>query len=227
MKTILCYGASNVWGFIPGSWNVEKGLAARYAKNERWTGVLQKELGNEYDIIEEGLNGRTTMFDDTVAAKPYRNGLTQLPVCLEAHYPINLVIFMLGTNDTKIQYSSSVEKITTGMRKLVHVVKESNKGPDGVAPEILVIAPQPIVKTAGLSDQFNDGSIQQSILLTQSYQKMAQEEGCSFLDISHIKSSLVDGIHLEVSGHREIGLIVAQLIKLKNLAPRTGLEPVT
>lgn len=214
MKTILCYGASNIWGFVPGSWNVEKGLAARYAKSERWTGILQKELGNNYDVIEEGLNGRTTMFDDAVAAKPYRNGLTQLPICLEAHYPIDLVIFMLGTNDTKIQYSPSVEKITTGMRKLVRVVKESDKGPGGVAPKILVIAPQPIVKIAGLSDQFNADSIQQSILLAQSYQKMAEDEGCGFLDISHIKSSLVDGIHLEVSGHREIAWLIKSVVEI-------------
>lgn len=213
MKTILCYGASNVWGFVPGTYDLKTGLAKRYPKNQRWTGILQKELSDEYDIIEEGLNGRTTIFDDTVAAKPYRNGLTQLPICLEAHYPIDLVIFMLGTNDTKIQYAQSAQQITEGMRKLVKMVKESNKGPNGNFPKILIIAPQPTIKTKELSNQFNEYSIQQSLLLTQEYKKMAAEEDCGFLDISHIQSSSIDGIHLEVSEHRLIGLAVANEVK--------------
>jgi len=40
MKTILCYGDSNVWGNIPGSYNPETGLSQRFPKNKRWTGIL-------------------------------------------------------------------------------------------------------------------------------------------------------------------------------------------
>ena len=53
-----------------------------------------------------------------------------LPHCLEMHYPINLVIFMLGTNDTRIDYgfNASVEDITNGMRALIHIAKQSHYG---------------------------------------------------------------------------------------------------
>src|ERR1700761_1843171 len=110
-KNILSYGASNTWGFIPGSYDLATQLALRYLPHERWSGVLQQELGPDYHIIEEGLNGRTTLFDDIENNKPYRNGLSQLTVTLESHYPLDLIIFMLGTNDTKIQFQQSAEQI--------------------------------------------------------------------------------------------------------------------
>ena len=49
MKTIVCYGDSNTWGYIPGS------AEERYPYDIRWTGVLQRLLGAEYHVIEEGL----------------------------------------------------------------------------------------------------------------------------------------------------------------------------
>src|SRR6185312_15728191 len=123
MKTILCYGDSNLRGFIPGTFDEKTGLSARYAKNKRWTGVLQNKLGDKYDVIEEGLNGRTTNLDEIIPGRPFRNGLALLPACLESHYPIDLVIFMLGTNDTKVQFNRTAEEIAEGMRELVKVIK--------------------------------------------------------------------------------------------------------
>lgn len=65
-KTILCYGSSSVWGFIPGTWDIKTNLVKRYPKNQRWTGILQNTLGSNFNIIEEGFNGRTTAFDDPI-----------------------------------------------------------------------------------------------------------------------------------------------------------------
>lgn len=113
-KTILSYGASNTWGFIPGSFDLVTGLAMRYSPHERWTGIVWQELGTDYFIIEQDLNGRTTIHDDIQNGKPYRNGLTQLTVTLESHYPIDLIIFMLGTNDTKLQFNQTAQQIAEG-----------------------------------------------------------------------------------------------------------------
>src|SRR6185437_534440 len=129
MKTILCFGDSNVRGVIPEPISNRMGLTKRYIKPKRWTGILQKNLGSNYDVIEEGIGGRTTMFEEILPGRPYRNGLTQLPACLESFYPIDLVILMLGTNDVKIQYNVSVEEITHGMQQLMRLIKNSNKGP--------------------------------------------------------------------------------------------------
>ncbi len=95
IKTILCYGDSNTWGYIPAT-------AGRYPPDVRWPGVMRKLLGEKYNVIEEGLNGRTTVWEDPY--KPGRNGLELLIPILDSHNPIDLVVVMLGTNDLKHFY---------------------------------------------------------------------------------------------------------------------------
>ena len=90
MKTILCFGDSNTWGYNP-----ENGQ--RFGPEERWTGILRNSLGEDYRVIEEGLNGRTTLWDDPIAG--FKNGLDYLMPCLESHMPFDLITIMLGTND--------------------------------------------------------------------------------------------------------------------------------
>lgn len=198
MKTILCYGDSNLRGFVPGTFNSETGLSKRFPKHQRWTGILQDLLGNQYDVIEEGLNGRTTNLDE-INGRPYRNGLKHLPMMLESHFPIDLVIFLLGTNDTKIQFERSAEEIAAGLKDLIHVVKSSNKGPQGRPPKILVIAPPPMLETPTTNDFHLDiRSIQTSIDLPAAYKKLCKQEGYEFLDASLIiKTSEADGVHID------------------------------
>jgi lysophospholipase L1-like esterase len=57
MKTVLCYGDSNTWGYNPSTED-------RYPLAERWVSVLALALGPEYLVIPEGLNGRTTVWPD-------------------------------------------------------------------------------------------------------------------------------------------------------------------
>lgn len=109
MKNILCFGDSFVWGFNPKD-------RSRFSYEERWTGILQGLLGRAYHIIEEGLNSRTTAFDDFFT--PYRamgTGADILPMMLDAHYPIDLVALMLGTNDFQEHREMSVRKSAKGM----------------------------------------------------------------------------------------------------------------
>ena len=56
-KRILCFGDSNTWGYVPAT-------GKRYPVGVRWTSLLQEKLGDGYEIIEEGLNSRTTDIDD-------------------------------------------------------------------------------------------------------------------------------------------------------------------
>lgn len=213
MKNILCYGTSNVWGFIPGSLNMDTFLGKRYDENTRWPCLLQKHLGDQFHVIEEGLNGRTTQYDDDVAGKPYRNGLATLPMILEAHHPLDLVIFFIGTNDQKIQFNQSNEAIAQGMRLLVEGVLKSNRGINAQAPKVLLIAPQPIKSTAS-PDYFDDSSIQKSRKIAAHYQDIANELGCEFLNAGkYIQSSPIDGIHLDENGHGEIARVISEKVK--------------
>lgn len=215
MKTILCFGDSNVWGNIPGAFDQNTGLSGRYTPDKRWTGVLQKTLGENCKVIEEGINGRTTTLDELVPGRPYKNGLTQLPVCLETHYPIDLVVFWLGSNDTKIQFNRSAKDIMEGMRQLIKLVKACNKGPIAIAPKILLCAPQPIIKTPNLHPQLDDSSIEKSQHIGELYQQLATEEACDFLDAASIvTSSLLDGVHLDETQCVLLGKAVAAKAKL-------------
>ncbi len=209
-KTILCYGDSNLRGFIPGSFNKNTGLSARFGRDKRWTGILQTLLGSDYYVIEEGINGRTTTRDEIYPGRPHRNGLGALLMCLESHYPIDLIIFMLGTNDVKLQFNHSSEEIVEGMRRLVRVAKSSNIGTE----KILIIAPQPIVKIADLHPQFDDIAIEKSKALAPLYQRLAEEESCGYLDAAQfLTSSRLDGVHIEEQDMPLLAAAVAEKVK--------------
>lgn len=214
MKTILCYGDSNVWGNIPGSYNMESGLSKRYSKDVRWTGVLQKELGNQYEVITEGMNARTTNLDELLPGRLFKNGLSSLPLFLDAHYPIDLIILWLGTNDTKVQFNRSAEEIKEGLRQLITVIQSSDKGPNNHSPHILIVAPQPIADTPNLNPIVDKASIEKSHQLASLYKTLAQEEQCSFFDAGlYVTSSHADGFHLEEKEQRIIGEVMAMRVK--------------
>lgn len=214
MKTILCFGDSNVWGSIPGGFDQKTGLSKRFKKDKRWTGVLQNELGYSYDVVTEGISARTTNLDEVTPGRPYKNGLLQLPICLESHYPIDLVIFWIGTNDAKIQYHRSPIQIAEGMRELIHTVVESNKGPLAKAPKILLVAPQPAISVTDMNPQVDNESIQKTCQLGFLYQKLAIDERCDFLDAGqYVSSSVIDGVHLDESEQIKLGKIVAEKIR--------------
>jgi lysophospholipase L1-like esterase len=158
---ILCYGDSNTWGNIAGSRNAKLMLAKRFDRSVRWTGILQKLLGDNFYVIEAGLNGRNTSMDETRFNRPSRNGLATFPLILEMHYPLDLVILMLGTNDAIIDFNATPEQSTLAIQKMIHYVKNSHFGNDFCAPQILLMSPAPIrrVNSNEFNSFFDDASI--------------------------------------------------------------------
>jgi len=204
MKTIVCYGDSNTWGYDPHTRD-------RMPRQARWTGVLAKELGSGYQVIEEGLNGRTTVWDDPIEG--YKNGKEYLIPCLESHRPVDLIIIMLGTNDLKTRFSLSAYDIAEGAGVLVDVVKKSAAGIAGAAPQVLLIAPAPVAALTEFAEMFEDAPAR-SRRLAEHYRRVAQERGCHFLDAGQvIVCSDVDGIHLEPSEHTKLGRAVAAAVR--------------
>lgn len=207
MKTILCYGDSNTWGYNPAT-------GERYSRDERWPGVLRQELGEGYEIIEEGLCGRTTVWDDPIEG--YKSGKEYLIPCLETHKPIDLVVIMLGTNDLKRRFSLSALDIANGAGVLVDIVLKSSAGPDEGAPKVLLLAPPPIARLAGteFEEMFEENAEPRSGKFSEHYRRVAEEYGCEFLDTSEVVlSSDIDAIHFEPSEHRKLGQAVAAAVK--------------
>jgi lysophospholipase L1-like esterase len=202
-KRVLCYGDSNTWGYIP----VE---AKRYDWEKRWPGVLQELLGTGYRIIEEGLNGRTTVLDDPFQAG--RNGHGYLLPCLESHKPLDLVVIMLGTNDMKHRYGLSPAEITRGMKVLVDSVQRSEAGRGATAPQLLILSPPGVGKFTDFTDMFA-GAEEKSGKLGALYRELAAESGCAFINIgAEVKAGDRDGIHLEAEQHKNIAKMVARWI---------------
>lgn len=204
MKTILCYGDSNTWGFNAITQD-------RYPLAERWTGVLAQLLGAAYRVVEEGLNGRTTVWDDPIEG--YKNGREYLIPCLESHRPIDLVILMLGTNDLKKRFSVSAYDIAQSAGVLVDTIQKSAAGPGGSAPRVLLISPPVVGKLTEFADMF-EGAEAKSLKLAEYYSRTAELFRCDFLNAAEvIVSSDLDGIHLEADQHLKLGKAVAAKTK--------------
>ena len=203
MKTILCYGDSNTWGYDPAA-------QTRFPRDVRWPGILRKTLGDEYLVIEEGLNGRTTVWDDPIELD--KNGATYLRPCIQTHKPLDLVIIMLGTNDLKTRFSVNAYEIASGAGVLVDIVKKSETGIDAGVPEILLIAPPPAVPYP--DTEIFVGAPEKSSGFSKQYRRVANEKHVHFLDGGeHAESSQLDGIHLEADMHKKLGLVVATKIR--------------
>lgn len=208
MKTILCYGDSLTWGYDPVT-------GKRISRNKRWSGVLKDNLGSNYHIIEEGLNGRTTVWDDPLHGG-YKNGMKYLIPCLASHRPIDLVILFLGTNDLKARFSLTAAEITHGIRVLTDIILKSESGPLEKSPKLLLIAP-PVIKNipeiSRFSEEFEEGKLK-SLKLGKYYSEVAAEYSCYFLDASKVVvASDIDGIHLDVDEHIKLGHAVADKVK--------------
>lgn len=193
MRQILCYGDSNTWGLIPGTID-------RYEWNIRWTGLLQEKLKEHgFRVIEEGLCGRTTVFQDALRAG--RRGSDLLPVLLESHRPVEAVILMLGTNDCKTVYRASAEVIGMGIGYLLNQIRRT-------APEAKILLVSPIhlgdrVWEEGFDPEFDKDSVEVSRKLKAVYQKIAGKYGVEFLAASDCAvPSPVDREHLDEEGHR-------------------------
>jgi lysophospholipase L1-like esterase len=206
MKTILCYGDSNTWGYDPAT-------EARFPFDVRWTGQLRTDLGLGYWVIEEGLNGRTTVLDDPI--EPGRSGIAYLAPCLLSHAPLDLILIMLGTNDCKARFSLPAPDIAAGAARLVDVVLKSGAGPNGGAPKVLLIAPPPIAPLAGtrFAEMFA-GAEAKAARFGALYAAAAAEYGVAFLNAGDvIKSSPLDAIHFEADEHRKLGEALAERVR--------------
>ena len=115
MKQILCFGDSNTWG-------LDGETGKRFPWEERWTGILQEKLADrDIRIVEEGLCGRTTIFEDPLRLG--RRGTELLPTLLETHTP-DAVVLMLGTNDCKTIFGASAEIIGKGIARLLEQINQ-------------------------------------------------------------------------------------------------------
>jgi lysophospholipase L1-like esterase len=204
MATVLCFGDSNTWGYIPGT-------AGRYPRSVRWTGLLQASLGPEVQVIEEGMNGRTTVLEDPT--RMGRCGLTYLRPCLDSHAPIDLIVLMLGTNDLKHRFGMSPADIGANVTTLLNTIALSASGPGASPPPVLLVSPVHVYVRGPLAGIFAD-AYEKSRELGAIYQNLARTLGTHFLDAAEVAEvSPIDGVHLDQHGHAELARAITEGVR--------------
>ncbi len=214
---IVAYGDSITYGWLPNP----NPPSTRYGPGERWPGVLQKELGNNYQIIEEGLDGRTTDAADpgSPISGAQLDGSSYLSACLASHLPVDLVIIMLGTNDLKPVFNRTPLRIAIGAARLIDLVNTLNGGVGTTYknPKVLLICPPPlspeIEKGPVFAEMFR-GGLAKSRLLPELYEAVAKMGGAEFLNAGSVVSTDgVDGLHLTGESQQKLGVAVATKVK--------------
>jgi lysophospholipase L1-like esterase len=211
-KRIMCFGDSLTWGWNPTFAGVP---VERYARDKRWPGVLARQLGDGYEIVEEGLSGRTTAVDDPF--DPRLNGAAYLPAALASHLPLDLVILMLGTNDTKAYFNRTPFDIAASMGTLVNQVATSTGGVGTAypAPRVLIMAPPPLARempSAWLAELFRGGR-EKTTMLSAHYRKLAEFLQVPLFNVGDVISTNgVDGIHFSEQNNLDLGMSLATFI---------------
>ena len=207
-KHIVCLGDSNTHGYCADPMDCADG-GDRFNENERWPRVLEKLLGEDYLVLEEGLSGRTTVFPD-----PLHEVMPALDVAypiLMSHEPVDILIIMLGTIDTKDRLGMYVACIALGLGRLVDKCR-SVPCWGTHEPNILVICPPHIGRE--LKDPCMGSSCaEKSEELAKYMEPAATARGCAFLDAQGLAEfNKVDYMHLTRKGHADLAAKLAQLV---------------
>ena len=207
-KRILCFGDSNTHGYIP--------QGGRYDENTRWPMRMGRLLGSDYCVVEEGFNGRTLVFDDPVEGG-FKSGYEYLPPCLMSHNPLELVIIMLGTNDTKRRFGMSAQSVGQALMQVVRRTKQYAINGEGKTSRVLVVAPPPILDNlmqAHHGDSFGPDAIALSRALAHEYRRMSKLMRCDFFDAApYAEVSTLDAVHMTAQGHLRLGEALAEKVK--------------
>ena len=206
-KHILCLGDSNTHGYCADPADCEDG-GIRFNENERWTRLLSRALGESYLVIEEGLSGRTTVFPD-----PLHESMDAVSVAypiLKSHEPIDLLIIMLGTNDTKERFSVGAPGIAVGMDRLIKKCKQVDCW-GGKEPNILIVCPPPIGD--GFFDEvMGQGCVEKSRALAGYLEQTAKNNGVHFMDAAGCEFNEIDHMHLSKKGHAQLAERLSALV---------------
>lgn len=206
MKTVLCFGDSNTYGYIPGG--------GRYPKSIRWPGRLQSLLGREYDVIEEGLCGRTTIFP--WPDFPWRSGAAMIEPVMESHTPVDYFVLMLGTNDCFIRFNASVQEMKAGIAEIARTAVRICSANQGYAPKVLIVSPAPFsvnYQSSAFAFDIDAESYARSCSVPEIQRAVALENGYAFLEGGRfVRPSDDDSIHLSAEAHTVLAEKIADMI---------------
>jgi len=200
-KVVLCFGDSNTWGRNP----IDR---SRYDAQQRWTGILQSNLGQDYYVIEEGLGGRTT--DCENPGREGRDGFLYFKPCIESHEP-DIVVLMLGTNDLKDFIDKSSDDIVLSLESYCQHIQVLDK-----KTSLVLVSPTGLTLDAPefmLKDQFSEYGVEKALELPEKIKILSEKYNCVFLDASDFAELGNDGLHWADESHNKFGEEVVQIVR--------------
>ncbi len=217
---VLCFGDSGTYGTCLREASTY-GTATRdpdYVRldaDRRWTGVLQRMLGEGYDVIEEGLNGRTTEVDDEV--RPGLNGRTYFVPCLLSHQPLDVVVVMLGGNDRKPSYGRTPQTISDALGRYVDDVATHATDRHGQVPATMLVGPTLVDDSAPRYRDLVGDSVPPDLparfrRLATAMRRVAEDRGVAYLDAARVAHVGGDGVHLSMDSHTRLAELTASTI---------------
>jgi len=217
---VLCFGDSTTYGTCLGDSNTYGTPTndpdyVRLNVDRRWTGVLQRLLGDGYDVIEEGLNGRTTDVDDK--DRPGRNGRSYFVPCLLSHQPLDVVVIMLGGNDLKPYFDRTPAAIADALNGYVDDVAANVTDRQGRVPATVLVGPTLIDDTAPryrdvVGENFDPAIPARFRELAIEIRRVAQERGVPYADAAQVARAGDDGVHLSPDSHARLAELVASSV---------------
>lgn len=206
--TVLCFGDSNTYGYNPRT-------GTRYPSYMRYPAVLQRFLGEDYTVIAEGLNGRTTAFPKEGIV--WKSGLYAVEPVIASHYPVDTLVIMLGTNDCAAELELEAEDIAGGMEKLIIAARDLLTEKQGYSPRIILVCPPHLeesVLSGPFSEEMNAKSIEVSKRLPELYKELAKKQNAGYLDLDGtIRFSEIDSEHLRPFDTYRVAGMLADLIR--------------
>lgn len=208
IRRILCYGDSNTWGYIP--------TGGRYDEHTRWPMRMGELLGPDYAVIEEGFNGRTCVYDDPVEGG-FKSGLQYLPPCLMSHNPLDVVIIMLGSNDTKRRFGLTPMTIGQSMMQLIRAAKLYGINAAGDPAHIIVTGPPRILDNlmeTRHAECFGEQAIAVSRDLGPELHRVSKLMRVDFFDAApYAEVSTLDAVHMTANGHLRLAEAMAEKVR--------------
>ena len=208
VRRILCFGDSNTYGYIP--------TGGRYDAHTRWPMHMAEVLGEGYEVVEEGFNGRTLVYDDPVEGG-FKSGLAYLPPCLMSHNPLDAVVIMLGANDAKRRFGLTPATIGQCMMQLVKTAKLYAMDAHGNPSRIIITSPPPFLDNlmeTRHGEHFGPQAIEVTRGLAAEYLRISKLLRCDFFDAGpYGEVSRLDAVHMTANGHIRLAEAMAEKIK--------------
>lgn len=207
-KHILCYGDSNTWGYIP--------TGGRYDEDTRWPMRMAQLLGGDYHVVEEGFNGRTCVLDDPTEGG-FKSGVAHMPPILMSHTPLDAVLIMLGTNDTKRRFGLSPMTIGQGMMQLVRTARLYALNEAGKPAHVVIVSPPPILDNlmeTRHAECFGEQAVEVSRGLAREYRRISKLMRCDYFEAApYAEVSPLDAVHMTARGHIQLAEAMAGKVR--------------